>query len=113
MAPDARRRGASVVELLPRVEETRGRDRRAGKTEHRFKQNGCRKTDTGNSKDRGTQNAGIENMTSIDFIVARDDLQQCKSIETSLPEATQLPEEALLVKIDRFAFTANNITYAL
>jgi Protein of unknown function (DUF2855) len=52
-------------------------------------------------------------MTSIDFIVARDDLQQCKSIETSLPEATQLPEEALLVKIDRFAFTANNITYAL
>ena len=31
----------------------------------------------------------------------------------SLPEATQLPDDALLVKIDRFAFTANNITYAL
>jgi hypothetical protein len=52
-------------------------------------------------------------MKSTDFIVARDDLQRCKLIETSLPEATQLPDDALLVKIDRFAFTANNITYAM
>src|SRR5271169_3279398 len=56
MAADARRRRASVVELLPRVEETRRRNRRAGKNEQRFKQNRCRKTDTGGSKDHGTQN---------------------------------------------------------
>jgi len=52
-------------------------------------------------------------MTSTQFIVARDDLQQCKFIETSLPAIAGLPDEALLVKIDRFAFTANNITYAM
>jgi len=52
-------------------------------------------------------------MKSIDFIVARDDLQQCKLIETHLPDAAQLPDGALLIKIDRFAFTANNITYAV
>jgi hypothetical protein len=52
-------------------------------------------------------------MKSTDFIVARDDLQQCKFIETELPDAAALPDEALLVEIDRFAFTANNITYAV
>jgi hypothetical protein len=52
-------------------------------------------------------------MKSTDFIVARDDLQQCKLIETQLSDAAELPDEALLVKVDRFAFTANNITYAV
>jgi hypothetical protein len=52
-------------------------------------------------------------MKSTDFVVARDDLQQCKWIETELRDAAALPDEALLVKIDRFAFTANNITYAV
>ena len=52
-------------------------------------------------------------MKSTDFIVARNDLQQCKLIETQLPDAAALPDEALLVKVDRFAFTANNITYAV
>ena len=52
-------------------------------------------------------------MNSTDFIVARDDLQQCKSIETRLPDAAQLPDGALLIRIDRFAFTANNVTYAV
>jgi Protein of unknown function (DUF2855) len=51
-------------------------------------------------------------MTSTDFIVARHDLQDCKFIETKLPDVKALPDEALLVKVDRFAFTANNITYA-
>ncbi len=48
-----------------------------------------------------------------DFVVARDDLTRCKFIETALPSADQLPDGALLVRVDRFAFTANNITYAL
>src|SRR3954453_1543366 len=52
-------------------------------------------------------------MQSTDFIVARNDLQQCKTIVTELPDGDALPEDALLVKVDRFAFTANNITYAL
>src|SRR6202000_1203407 len=52
-------------------------------------------------------------MKSTDFVVARDDLQQCKLIETELPDPAALPDEALLVKVDRFAFTANNITYAM
>jgi uncharacterized protein DUF2855 len=52
-------------------------------------------------------------MQSIDFIVARDDLQQDKTIETQRPDADGLPADALLVKVDRFAFTANNITYAV
>src|SRR5882757_4462978 len=52
-------------------------------------------------------------MKSIDFVVARNDLQQCKSIGTQLPDAAALPDDALLVKVTRFAFTANNITYAV
>ena len=50
---------------------------------------------------------------STDFIVARDDLQQCKVIETELPDAAALPDGALLVRVTSFAFTANNITYAV
>ncbi|MDA9521766.1 hypothetical protein XI06_15915 [Bradyrhizobium sp. CCBAU 11434] len=52
-------------------------------------------------------------MTSTDFVVARNDLAQCKLIETTLPDAALLPADALLVKVERFAFTANNITYAV
>ena len=52
-------------------------------------------------------------MKSTDFIVARNDLQQCKFVEMQLPETASLPDDALLVKVTRFAFTANNITYAV
>src|SRR6201996_5556569 len=52
-------------------------------------------------------------MQSTDFIVARDDLAQCKFIETALPDAGQLPHGAVLARVNRFAFTANNITYAM
>ena len=51
-------------------------------------------------------------MNATDFIVARQDLGECKFIETRLPDASALPDDALLVKVERFAFTANNITYA-
>jgi hypothetical protein len=51
--------------------------------------------------------------SSIDFVVARDDLARCKFIETAIPSVAELPDDGLLVKIERFAFTANNITYAL
>jgi hypothetical protein len=52
-------------------------------------------------------------MHSTDFIVAKNDLQQCKLIDSQLPDASALPDDALLVKVTRFAFTANNITYAV
>src|ERR1700761_5082213 len=52
-------------------------------------------------------------MQSTDFVVARNDLGQCKVIETQLPDAATLPDETLLVKVTRFALTANNITYAV
>jgi hypothetical protein len=52
-------------------------------------------------------------MQATEFVVARNDLQQCEVIETKLPDAAALPDEALLVKVTRFAFTANNITYAV
>ena len=52
-------------------------------------------------------------MTSIDFVVAKDNLDQCKVVATERPGADALPTDALLVKVDRFAFTANNITYAV
>jgi hypothetical protein len=52
-------------------------------------------------------------MNATDFVVARDDLQQCKFIETQLPDAAGLPDDALLVKVASFALTANNITYAV
>jgi Protein of unknown function (DUF2855) len=52
-------------------------------------------------------------MQSTDFVVARNDLQRCKVIETQIPEADALPDEVLLVKVNRFAFTANNVTYAV
>jgi hypothetical protein len=49
---------------------------------------------------------------ATDFIVTRNNFQHCKLIDTRLPDAATLPTDALLVKVDRFAFTANNITYA-
>lgn len=47
------------------------------------------------------------------FVVARSDLQRCKVVETHLPDPALLPEEALVARVTRFAFTANNITYAV
>jgi hypothetical protein len=45
--------------------------------------------------------------------LSRNDLQQCKLIETRWPDAAAMPDDALLVKVISFAFTANNITYAV
>jgi uncharacterized protein DUF2855 len=88
------------------------RDHRRGGNEQRFKLCCCCKTVIGKGKDRSEKATGIATMTSTDFVVARNDLQQCKIIETHTPDAAALPDEALLVKVTRFAFTANNITYA-
>ena len=52
-------------------------------------------------------------MIATQFHVARDDLRRSRLLEVELPDADALPEGALLLRVDRFAFTANNITYAL
>ena len=46
----------------------------------------------------------------LDFLVARDDLRSCRVVESETPAPA--PGQALL-RVDRFAFTANNVTYAL
>lgn len=50
-------------------------------------------------------------MSSRAFVVAKDDLKTTALIEAST--ADHLPTDGLRVKVDRFAFTANNITYAV
>ena len=93
--------------------QARRRSRKRAKSEHCFKQTAGRKTVIGKGEDRGSKDAGIEKMKSTAFIVARHDLQRCKFVENELPDAVALPDDALLIKVDRFAFTANNITYAV
>jgi len=43
------------------------------------------------------------------FVIDKTDLQKTKTVSTALPA---LPAGDILLKIDSFAFTANNITYA-
>ncbi|HET7054339.1 MAG TPA: DUF2855 family protein [Solirubrobacterales bacterium] len=45
-----------------------------------------------------------------DFLVKRDDLRQCRVLESPPPEIA--PGEALL-RVDSFGLTANNVTYAV
>lgn len=49
-------------------------------------------------------------ITCTDFLVKKDDLHQTRFAERPLPA---LQEGEVLLKVDRFAFTANNITYAV
>lgn len=45
-----------------------------------------------------------------DFLIKRDDIRQTKFTESVEP--TELMEGEVLFKVDEFAFTANNVTYA-
>lgn len=47
----------------------------------------------------------------IDFLVNRSDLRQCAAEAAHLPDAAALRPGQVLVRVDRFAFTANNVTY--
>src|SRR5262245_45634043 len=48
--------------------------------------------------------------TTIDFLVRRDDWRQSRLATTSTPDPG--PGQVLF-RVDRFALTANNVTYAL
>jgi hypothetical protein len=47
---------------------------------------------------------------ALDFIVRRDDLHSCKLV--AAPAAQELPPGQVLMRIDKFALTSNNVTYA-
>ncbi|MEZ5558677.1 MAG: DUF2855 family protein [Pseudomonadales bacterium] len=47
----------------------------------------------------------------LDFQVRRDDLHTTRWHESALPQA--LAEQQVLLRVDAFAFTANNVTYAV
>lgn len=49
---------------------------------------------------------------ALDFLVRRRDLREYKFVDAATDEASLQPDEVLL-KVDKFAFTANNITYAV
>ncbi len=48
---------------------------------------------------------------AVDFIVNRADLRQCASEAGQVSERTALRAGQILVRVDQFAFTANNVTY--
>ena len=53
----------------------------------------------------------MDTIKAKDFIVAKNDLHQCQWINRTDPETLQ-PNQVLL-RIDRFALTSNNISYAV
>ncbi len=50
---------------------------------------------------------------STDLIVNKNKFSDAKFVETELPDAAELGAGQALLKVDEFAFTANNVTYAV
>jgi len=50
---------------------------------------------------------------AVDFLVKRDDLNECRFVAAEPCGAAGLEDGHILVRIDSFAFTSNNITYAV
>ena len=50
---------------------------------------------------------------ATDFLVRRDDIRACRFVAAPAAEDAALPGGTVLVRVDRFAFTANNVTYAV
>ena len=48
---------------------------------------------------------------SYDFAVARNDLRETKVLESPPPDQIRLEEGQILVAVDHFSLTANNVTY--
>lgn len=57
--------------------------------------------------------ATTEPFEALDFFVARDDLNRCKFEKAVRTKDDDLESGQILVCIDSFGFTANNITYAV
>jgi hypothetical protein len=52
-------------------------------------------------------------MPGVDFMVARQQLDRCRIVEASVPGPGELAPGQIVLRVDQFAFTANNITYAV
>jgi Protein of unknown function (DUF2855) len=50
---------------------------------------------------------------ALDFIVERDNLRQCKFVPGVESGRSELGAGQVLLRVDSFAFTANNVTYAV
>jgi Protein of unknown function (DUF2855) len=50
--------------------------------------------------------------TSIDFLVKRDDLRQCEFAPAAEADDVEVESGEVLLAVDKFGFTSNNITYA-
>ncbi len=50
---------------------------------------------------------------AVDFLVRRENLGECRSAPANIGPETELATGQLLLEVDAFAFTANNITYAV
>ncbi len=53
------------------------------------------------------------NTSSFEIQINRNNFHQFKLVEKETPREGDLKEDQILIKIEKFAFTANNITYAL
>ncbi|MCU6435204.1 DUF2855 family protein [Undibacterium sp. Jales W-56] len=49
---------------------------------------------------------------ALDFVVRKDDLHRYQFVEASVHAESPLAEGQILIRIDQFAFTSNNVTYA-
>ena len=50
---------------------------------------------------------------AADFIVNKRDLRECRFVDAAEPDQRVLQPGQVLLRVDRFAFTSNNITYAV
>ena len=50
--------------------------------------------------------------SGLDFLVAREDLRRTRFAQTQQPDKSELRPGEVLLQIERFGFSANNITYA-
>ena len=48
-----------------------------------------------------------------DFVVDRSDLRRCEFAPATVPGSDELRADQVVLRVDRFALTANNITYAV
>ncbi|MFZ6674062.1 DUF2855 family protein [Undibacterium sp. Xuan67W] len=49
---------------------------------------------------------------ALDFVVRKDDLRQVEFVESSVHAESPLEDGQILIRVDQFAFTSNNVTYA-
>jgi hypothetical protein len=57
--------------------------------------------------------ASTENTKAVDFVVERGNLRHCRFVPAPPPDDIELHSGQVLLRVDTFAFTANNVTYAV